>query len=380
MDHGNGEYDDDTAGCGGATTSRGRQRRQLVLVVTGASRGFGRAAALEFCSRYGSTGGGGAAATSSAAEEEYVVDAAHVVLVSRSAQGLEETKRDVLRACNNVSSDSSDNNGNVETDREVQRQPRLRADDVSVFPADLSDLDKLDDELDRLFDTIIRSKLLLPSSTAVVPVTTRLVLVNNAGTIGAIGRCSDTPYTLREMRQNVDLNVTSACWVSARFAKFASELRQKHRDGIIASAVEATIVNVSSLVAVQSFPSMGLYSAGKAARDAYHVAIAKEEKETMTDISAGELPSSSSVMTTRVLNYAPGPLETDMTEEIRHASSQGRLDESLRAAFERKLVDPRDSARVLVDLVMTGTRSGGQGQTPSFESGAHVDYYDVVGN
>ena len=103
------------------------------------------------------------------------------------------------------------------------------------------------------------------------------------------------------------------------------------------------------MVAVQPFPTLALYSAGKAARDAYHVALAKEETWA------------------RVLNYAPGPLETDMTEEIRQASE---LSEDLKPHYAKKLVDPADSARALAKLVLVGDAS-------PFESGSHVDYYDI---
>lgn len=67
----------------------------------------------------------------------------------------------------------------------------------------------------------------------------------------------------------------------------------------------------------------------------------------------------------KLLNYAPGPLETDMTEEIRAAVD---LHDSLKPNYAQQLLDPLDSARVLVRLVKSG----------DFSSGAHVDYYDVA--
>lgn len=67
----------------------------------------------------------------------------------------------------------------------------------------------------------------------------------------------------------------------------------------------------------------------------------------------------------RLLNYAPGPLETAMTEQIRAAND---LHKSLRPSYAQKLLDPKDSARILVQLV----------RKDAFPSGAHIDYYDVA--
>lgn len=78
-------------------------------------------------------------------------------------------------------------------------------------------------------------------------------------------------------------------------------------------------------------------------------------------------PSSSSSSNLRFLNYAPGPLETDMATELRTAEA---LHASLKPHFANRLLDPLDSARVLVNLVLED----------SFENGHHVDYYDIAGS
>ena len=74
--------------------------------------------------------------------------------------------------------------------------------------------------------------------------------------------------------------------------------------------------------------------------------------------------------THKTLNYAPGPLDTDMQAELRASESlhPATREWSLEAFKEGKLVTPEASAakclRVLVE--------------DKFESGAHVDYYDEV--
>ena len=123
----------------------------------------------------------------------------------------------------------------------------------------------------------------------------------------------------------------------------------------------ATIVNISSLAAVSAgFPGMGIYSAGKAAREMYHTLLAKQEDDDEAD-------NASSSLRPRYLNYAPGPLETAMTRRLRE--SEGRLDDDFRSQFQSEnLLDPRDSAHMLFDFL----------DADDFESGSHVDYYDLL--
>jgi NAD(P)-dependent dehydrogenase (short-subunit alcohol dehydrogenase family) len=91
------------------------------------------------------------------------------------------------------------------------------------------------------------------------------------------------------------------------------------------------------------------------ARDMYYASLAQE----LAAISDSRI---------RLLSYAPGPLETDMVEEIRAAEA---LDPGLRPNFAKQLLDPLVSARVLVQLVWSD-------KTDAFGNGQHVDYYDVV--
>ena len=129
----------------------------------------------------------------------------------------------------------------------------------------------------------------------------------------------------------------------------------------------ATIVNVSSLAAVTpAFPGMGIYSAGKAARDRYHTLLARQEDDDDDD-EESTTTTTPVVIRPKYLNYAPGPLTTDMTQRLR--TSTETLSDGFRSQFDpENLVDPRESARKLLDLL----------ETDDFESGSHIDYYDLV--
>eukprot|EP01063_Lacrimia_lanifica_P001996 TRINITY_DN11038_c0_g1_i1.p1 TRINITY_DN11038_c0_g1~~TRINITY_DN11038_c0_g1_i1.p1 ORF type:complete len:262 (+),score=100.62 TRINITY_DN11038_c0_g1_i1:53-838(+) len=116
--------------------------------------------------------------------------------------------------------------------------------------------------------------------------------------------------------------------------------------------VKLTVINVSSLCALQPFPGFELYCAGKAARNMM-LRVSKEEYAQHT-----------------FLNYAPGPMDTDMAGEIRDE----HYDAATRRQFQElkdkaDIVCPYASARRLVWLLATDG---------AFESGAHVDYFDIT--
>ncbi|KAL1936443.1 hypothetical protein VTP01DRAFT_577 [Rhizomucor pusillus] len=174
----------------------------------------------------------------------------------------------------------------------------------------------------------------------ITPPLTHATLINNAGSTGDLSkRVPD--YNAEEIQQYCDFNIASyACLVSG----FIKALRS-----IEAFAPELTIVNISSLLAVQPFSNWALYASGKAARDMFLKVLALEEKSV------------------RTLSYAPGPLDNEMQRQVRETlgdPEQKQLYTNL--ANEGKLVTMEESARKLVMLLRSNT----------FESGAHVDFYD----
>lgn len=121
----------------------------------------------------------------------------------------------------------------------------------------------------------------------------RAVLVNNAASIGHIGRSNDQT-SLRALKEYMDLNVTSCIWITSRFAHLfgahgpAKSQVVEYKDRKQHPTAEATggddgsegvrpfsecksvVVHVSSLVALQPIKYYANYSAGKAARDMFH--------------------------------------------------------------------------------------------------------------
>ena len=258
----------------------------ISLIVTGASRGFGRAVAIAFGEHFGK----------SAPQAQL-----KLLLVARDKQRLMRTKSLV-----------------PQNDRLV----------VSHQILDLSDYWNVDNYMDEMLEF-----WKIPRTFGS---THRCIFINNAGSLGHIGACHDMPGP-HVVEEAVDLNITNPLWASARVAQFADAATEE---------TQVTLVNVSSLLALKPIPSLALYCATKAAREAFHVALAQEGTERL-----------------RVLNYAPGPMKTDMTKELMNNPA---THEDARPS--PPLLDPLESARVLMQLL----------DEDAYAQGAHVDYFDCI--
>uniref|UniRef100_A0A8C3VDU1 Sepiapterin reductase n=1 Tax=Catharus ustulatus TaxID=91951 RepID=A0A8C3VDU1_CATUS len=168
----------------------------------------------------------------------------------------------------------------------------------------------------------------------------RLLLINNAGSLGDISKSFQDLSDLQEINTYFSFNISSAlCLTSTALRAFGA------RPGC-----SRTVVNISSLCAREPFPSWALYCAAKAARDMMFRVLAVEEPGL------------------RVLSYAPGPLDTDM--QLLARTRTGDL--GMRQKFQRmqeqgQLINSSVSAQKLLQLL----------QEDSFPSGAHVDFYDI---
>lgn len=162
------------------------------------------------------------------------------------------------------------------------------------------------------------------------------------------------------VRKAVNVNVTSFVYLTALFLEAFGPQRSgdppsQDQEKSLLRARASVVVNVSSLAAVQPFESWGMYCAGKAARDMFAAVVAKEQQAT-------------GATQHKTLNYAPGPLDTDMQAELRESETlhPATKEWSLEMFKEGKLVRPEDSAAKCVRIL----------EEDRFASGAHVDYYD----
>lgn len=115
----------------------------------------------------------------------------------------------------------------------------------------------------------------------------KAIFVNNAGSLGELNRVGEFTALAAEISSTFQMNVSASCYLTSEFMRrYAS------------SDVKAIrVVNVSSKCATEPYPTWSLYCAGKAARDMFHRVLAVEN---MSDARV------------KVLNYAPGPLDTEV--------------------------------------------------------------------
>ncbi|XP_026110704.1 sepiapterin reductase a [Carassius auratus] len=167
-----------------------------------------------------------------------------------------------------------------------------------------------------------------------------LLLFNNAASLGDVSRYCHDFTDVDEVNSYLSLNVSSALCLTAGVLRALPQ-----RTGLT-----RVIVNVSSLCALQPFPSWVLYCSGKAARDMMFRVLAEEEPDL------------------RVLNYAPGPLDTDMQLQARSSSA----DDALRNSFsdmhaQGQLLTCEQSINKLIKVLLED----------KYTSGAHLDFYDL---
>ncbi|XP_051889111.1 sepiapterin reductase-like [Pristis pectinata] len=254
-----------------------------LCIVTGASRGLGRALALVLA---GSLQPG-----------------SHLVLVARSGAALRELERQLAAGAG----------------------AGLR---LSRVEADLSGEQGLQSVLSSVSEA---------RQTDGAP--DRLLLINNAGSLGDISKFVVDFTKPAEVSSYMDLNFTSAICLTSLLLKAFPGRENFCR----------TVINISSLCAIQPFKSWSLYCAGKAAREMMFNVLAAEEPDV------------------RVLNYAPGPLDTGMQEQARSETGDPELRRTFEAMHRRgQLIDCQESARKLVDILARD----------EFKSGAHIDYFD----
>mmetsp|Transcript_35279 Transcript_35279/g.38170 ORF Transcript_35279/g.38170 Transcript_35279/m.38170 type:complete len:403 (+) Transcript_35279:76-1284(+) len=388
----------------------------VVFLITGASKGLGRAIAT-VASRYyaqqqkqqptlrhntyiNSSSSSSSSCLSSTKQARFV-------LVARSSKGLQETKNEILSTSTIAEAEeveankkvalSVDSNSTITfpimntlmSSTTTTITTTANEDDVICRTMDLSDLDRLDDNIDILVDDVDRLVYGCDNNgddqNQRHDMDVDVVFVNNAGSLGHLGPTISSP-SLMDMRQTIDLNITSSLWLSVRFAQYVKqqqqEQKQKRRPRKIINISNATIVNISSLLAISDdILSMGIYSTGKAARERYHTIIGKEEikrikKKDDESYSNNNIiireeeegqnnKNNSNTAAIKTLNYAPGPLETDMAKEIRKKADE--LDVDLKPHFQKKLLDSYDSAMKLIRVI----------DKNEFDTGSHIDYYDL---
>jgi sepiapterin reductase len=165
------------------------------------------------------------------------------------------------------------------------------------------------------------------------------MVVHNAGSIGNLKRTAKDLENLAEVNDYFHLNVSSLILLNSLFLKAFPD----------AAKCKRMVVNITSLCGIKPFHSFALYCSGKATREMFLKVLAMEEP------------------TVRVLNYSPGPVLTDMADEI----LDGLESHELRKPFE----DMRNSGGYLTTEHTVGKLIQLL-ESDNYQSGDHVDVFD----
>ena len=194
---------------------------------------------------------------------------------------------------------------------------------VIIVPYDLSDVSKLQE---------VASK---------VPVGQYdyLLLVHNAGTCPDVSRPLLAHDDGSDIQKHFAINYTSMALLNSLLLPKFKDVQQK------------TVVFITSILATNPMNGFGPYGACKAARDSYARVLAVENP------------------TIRVLVYSPGPLDTEMLQNIRSSHYDENVQKSIKSSYEKgEVLQPSTSVAKLVDILEKNT----------FENGKVIDYYDGI--
>lgn len=194
---------------------------------------------------------------------------------------------------------------------------------VIVVPYDLSDLSRLEEV----------------SSNVPADQYENVLLVHNAGTCPDISRPLIVHKDGTSMQKHLAINYTSMVILNSLLLTNLNNAQDK------------TVVLVTSILATNPMNGFGFYGACKAARDSYARVLALENP------------------TIRVLSYSPGPLDTEMLQNVRDSHYSGDVREGVKKSYEKgEVLQPDTSVEKLLGLLNANT----------FESGKVIDYYDGV--
>ncbi|MFM9988938.1 SDR family NAD(P)-dependent oxidoreductase [Flavobacterium sp.] len=127
----------------------------------------------------------------------------------------------------------------------------------------------------------------------------RIVFINNAGTLGKIGRLENN--SVSDIQNIIQLNTITPFLLTSVFLKEAQNWNCSKK-----------IINISSGAAVKPYYGWSLYCASKAAIDMMTKVVAVEQET----ISNG----------TKIVAIYPGVVDTNMQEQIRKSSPESFID------------------------------------------------------
>ena len=165
------------------------------------------------------------------------------------------------------------------------------------------------------------------------------MVIHNVGTLGDVAKWSTDIESYSELENYFSTNVFAPTVLNNRLLKaFPTNLKK-------------FIVNVTSKAGKTPFKSFTFYCMGKAAREMYFRCLAEEFPNLL------------------ILNYSPGPVESDMTVYAQSSSASSEVSGMFKSLRDQgTILTTEMTTKKFLDVVKNG----------KYANGGHVDYYDEL--
>ncbi|GMT20169.1 hypothetical protein PFISCL1PPCAC_11466, partial [Pristionchus fissidentatus] len=225
----------------------------------------------------------------------------------------------------------------VEVKTEIRNKNRSAR--VWIVVCDMVDLSS---EAKAGFDTVMREITEQDSYES-------LFLFHNAGYLGDVSKKALKLNDVDNWNEFLNANFVNMILLNNLILKWITNLTCPHR----------FVINMSSILAIQGFVSFTQHACGKqAAREAFFRGLAVEEPSL------------------RVLNYAPGPVLTDMYKIVQEKSYDPTIRNAYTVSENGKSAAQSDVHAAQLSPEQTVTKLVRILNEDAYESGAHVDYFD----
>jgi sepiapterin reductase len=165
------------------------------------------------------------------------------------------------------------------------------------------------------------------------------MIVHNVGSIGDVSKSACDIDDYAELESYFSTNVFAPMILNNIVLKLVPQNTKKF------------IVNITSKAAIVAFKSFAFYCPGKAARESFFKVLAEERGDLL------------------ILNYAPGPVETQMTVDAQQKAGHAETSNMFKQLRETgTMLTTEQTTKRFLEIIAKG----------NFKSGDHVDYFDEI--
>ncbi len=197
----------------------------------------------------------------------------------------------------------------------------IENDSIVEIQFDLSTSEGIEGMLMQIFDKIYSQQI------------KRIVLINNAGTLGEIGRIEN--LSTKNISAAVQLNTVAPLLLTSAFIKLT-------KDWIC----EKKVINISSGAAQNPYYGWSVYCATKAALDMITKVVAAEQETVKNGV--------------KIIAIYPGVVDTDMQTEIRKHKKEDfiAIDRFLELKSSGSLLNPQTVGEKIVEIDQQDLENG----------------------